>query len=80
MRMATRRGSCDWRFDSGRLCLDLVATGTGSPGTADPLDRPERLADWLTAAGAVRGAPCSRAWTTTGSCASGSCGPPWTGC
>ncbi|MCX5140590.1 MULTISPECIES: CGNR zinc finger domain-containing protein [unclassified Streptomyces] len=51
--MATRRGSCDWRFDSGRLCLDLVATGTGSPGTADPLDRPERLADWLTAAGAV---------------------------
>lgn len=53
MRMATRRGSYDWRFDSGRLCLDLVATGTGGPGTADPLDRPEGLADWLVAAGAV---------------------------
>lgn len=53
MRRATGRGSYDRRFDSGRLCLDLVATGAGSPGTADPLDRPEGLADWLVAAGAV---------------------------
>lgn len=53
MRMATRKGSYDWRFDSGRLCLDLVATGAGSPGTADPLDRPDGLADWLVAARAV---------------------------
>ncbi|MER7729062.1 CGNR zinc finger domain-containing protein [Streptomyces sp. NPDC096323] len=51
--MATRGGSYDWRFDSGRLCLDLVATGAGGPGTADPLDRPEGLADWLVAAGVV---------------------------
>ncbi|WP_406450657.1 ABATE domain-containing protein [Streptomyces sp. NBC_00876] len=51
--MATRKDSCDWRFDSGRLCLDLVATGTGSSGAPDPLERPERLAGWLVAAGAV---------------------------
>ncbi|WP_393063567.1 CGNR zinc finger domain-containing protein [Streptomyces sp. LN549] len=51
--MAARKGSYDRRFDSGRLCLDLVATAAGSPGTADPLDRSEGLADWLVAAGAV---------------------------
>lgn len=80
MRMATRKGSYDWRFDSGRLCLDLVATGAGNPGTADPLDRVEGLAGWLVAAGAVPRAPGSTAWTTTGSCGSGSCGAPSTGC
>ncbi|TWG03455.1 putative RNA-binding Zn ribbon-like protein [Streptomyces brevispora] len=53
MRMATRKGSCDWRFDAGRLCLDLVATAAGGPGAPDPLDRPELLADWLVASGSV---------------------------
>lgn len=53
MRMATRKGSCDWRFDAGRLCLDLVATGAGRADAPDPLDRPEQLAHWLTASGAV---------------------------
>lgn len=53
MGMATGKGSYDRRFDSGRLCLDLVATGAASPGAADPLDGPEGLADWLVAAGAV---------------------------
>ncbi|WNI27004.1 ABATE domain-containing protein [Streptomyces sp. ITFR-16] len=51
--MATRKGSCDWRFDSGRLCLDLVATGAGNTAAPDPLERPERLAAWLVAARAV---------------------------
>ncbi|MGW1226644.1 CGNR zinc finger domain-containing protein [Streptomyces sp. NPDC001478] len=51
--MGTRKGSRDWRFDSGRLCLDLVATGADARGAGDPLDRADLLADWLAAAGAV---------------------------
>ncbi|MGW7366572.1 CGNR zinc finger domain-containing protein [Streptomyces sp. NPDC054841] len=43
-------GSYEWRFDSGRVCLDLVATAEPAAGPG-PLDRPERLGQWLTAAG-----------------------------
>ncbi|MEV5510560.1 CGNR zinc finger domain-containing protein [Streptomyces orinoci] len=47
--------SHDLRFDSGRLCLDLVATVSGRPGE-EPVDRlgtPERLRRWLLGSGAV---------------------------
>lgn len=53
MRMAAYKSSCDWRFDSGRPCLDLVATGVGTTGACELLDCAERLADWLLAAGLV---------------------------
>jgi predicted RNA-binding Zn ribbon-like protein len=41
------------RFDSGRLCLDLLATvGAGlSPDPVERLDSPQRLAEWLTGSG-----------------------------
>lgn len=55
MRMAGGRSACDWRFDSGRPCLDLVATGIGTTGACELLDGAERLADWLVAAGLVPG-------------------------
>lgn len=58
MRMAAGRGSCDWRFDSGRLCLDLVATGIGTSGACELLDGTDRLADWLVAAGLVPKGTC----------------------
>ncbi|MFE2295271.1 CGNR zinc finger domain-containing protein [Streptomyces sp. NPDC059452] len=50
--MAAGRGAYVWRFDSGRICLDLVATGSGGRGRGgrEQLDGPGRLADWLTAA------------------------------
>ncbi|MFJ5291623.1 CGNR zinc finger domain-containing protein [Streptomyces sp. NPDC088348] len=38
------------RFDSGRICLDLVATGTDA---VEQLDCGRRLAAWLTGAGLV---------------------------
>ncbi|MCA6094562.1 ABATE domain-containing protein [Streptomyces sp. SCA3-4] len=41
--------SHDLRFDSGRLCLDLVATVE----PAERLDGPRRLRAWLTGAGLV---------------------------
>lgn len=43
------------RFDSGRVCLDLVATGGGRPGTApvERIGRPQQLRQWLTASGLV---------------------------
>lgn len=44
-------GSYEWRFDSGRVCLDLVATGEHAVPGPVPLDRPERLGPWLAAAG-----------------------------
>ncbi|MEV6671621.1 ABATE domain-containing protein [Streptomyces sp. NPDC051162] len=47
--------SYDLRFDAGRLCLDLVAT-VGGRFSEEPVERlgtPERLRDWLLAAGAV---------------------------
>ncbi|MGA5134571.1 CGNR zinc finger domain-containing protein [Streptomyces olivoreticuli] len=47
--------SYDLRFDAGRLCLDLVATvgGRFSEEPVERLDTPERLRDWLLAAGVV---------------------------
>ncbi len=50
--MAAGRGAYAWRFDSGRICLDLVATGPagGTPRAREQLEGPARLADWLTAA------------------------------
>ncbi|WP_171171018.1 ABATE domain-containing protein [Streptomyces sp. I05A-00742] len=47
--------SHDLRFDSGRLCLDLVATGVGRPGEspAERLGTPERLRAWLLGARVV---------------------------
>ncbi|WP_328317741.1 CGNR zinc finger domain-containing protein [Streptomyces sp. NBC_00388] len=61
------------RFDSGRICLDLVATGTDS---VDQLDCGRRLAAWLTGAGLVPagtalpaiGAGWLRAFTELRSC------------
>ncbi|MFE6037750.1 CGNR zinc finger domain-containing protein [Streptomyces sp. NPDC056452] len=58
--MAAGTSSYGWRFDAGRICLDLVATGTGSSGAGacEQLDRPARLADWLVASGLVpKGTP-----------------------
>ncbi|WP_103531009.1 ABATE domain-containing protein [Streptomyces sp. SM11] len=48
--MAAGRGAWTWRFDAGRICLDLVATerAGGVPGTCEQLDGPVRLAQWLT--------------------------------
>ncbi|MFD4028557.1 CGNR zinc finger domain-containing protein [Streptomyces sp. NPDC058576] len=48
--MSAGRGARMWRFDAGRICLDLVATerAGGAPGTCEQLDGPERLAQWLT--------------------------------
>ncbi|MEV6166006.1 CGNR zinc finger domain-containing protein [Streptomyces sp. NPDC052052] len=51
--MAAGKSAYHWRFDSGRPCLDLVATGDGGFGTCELLDGVERLADWLVAAGLV---------------------------
>ncbi len=43
------------RFDSGRICLDLVATGARE---SEQLGRVEELSRWLLAAGLVpRGTP-----------------------
>ncbi|MYW98416.1 MULTISPECIES: CGNR zinc finger domain-containing protein [unclassified Streptomyces] len=44
-----------WRFDAGRICLDLVATerAGGVPGTREQLDGTRHLARWLTDAGLV---------------------------
>ncbi|MEU6953970.1 CGNR zinc finger domain-containing protein [Streptomyces sp. NPDC045714] len=48
--MAAGRGARMWRFDTGRICLDLVATepAGGVPGACEQLDGPVRLARWLT--------------------------------
>ncbi|PWS45954.1 hypothetical protein DKT74_08190, partial [Streptomyces sp. ZEA17I] len=48
--MAAGRGAYVWRFDSGRICLDLVATGPGggTPRAREQLEGPARLAGWLT--------------------------------
>lgn len=50
---ATGAAAYDWRFDSGRICLDLVATAEGAPGGPEPLDGPGRLGQWLVGAGLV---------------------------
>ncbi|MCX5412205.1 CGNR zinc finger domain-containing protein [Streptomyces sp. NBC_00059] len=53
--MAAGTGAYGRRFDSGRICLDLVATGAGG---CEQLDRPARLAEWLVASRLVpRGTP-----------------------
>lgn len=53
--MAAGMGSYELRFDSGRMCLDLVATGVGA---AEQLDSAHRLGAWLLGAGLVPpGAP-----------------------
>ncbi|MEU6937359.1 CGNR zinc finger domain-containing protein [Streptomyces rubiginosohelvolus] len=48
--MAVGRGARMWRFDAGRICLDLVATerAGGVPGTCEQLDGTGHLAQWLT--------------------------------
>lgn len=54
--MAAGMGSYEWRFDSGRVCLDLVATGEPAPRGAERperLDRAERLERWLVGSGLV---------------------------
>ncbi|MYV51776.1 ABATE domain-containing protein [Streptomyces sp. SID3212] len=54
--MAAGMGSYEWRFDSGRVCLDLVATGEPAPRgaeRAERLDRVERLERWLVGSGLV---------------------------
>ncbi|MFF2525987.1 CGNR zinc finger domain-containing protein [Streptomyces liangshanensis] len=54
--MAAGMGSYEWRFDSGRVCLDLVATGEPAPRgaeRAERLDRAERLERWLVGSGLV---------------------------
>lgn len=53
--MAAARASYELRFDSGRLCLDLLATGGGrlGEGRAERLAGPEELRDWLAGAGVV---------------------------
>ncbi|MFJ8074642.1 CGNR zinc finger domain-containing protein [Streptomyces sp. NPDC096176] len=66
---AAGMGSYQWRFDSGRICLDLVATAPESDRHADgpePFADPEGLAHWLAAAGLVpadtRPAPVDGTW------------------
>ncbi|WP_338931435.1 CGNR zinc finger domain-containing protein [Streptomyces netropsis] len=53
--MAAARAPFDLRFDSGRPCLDLLATGGGRLGE-EPVERltgPEQLRAWLLGAGVV---------------------------
>ncbi|MFD5101130.1 CGNR zinc finger domain-containing protein [Streptomyces albidochromogenes] len=50
--MAAGTGACGMRFDSGRVCLDLVATGAHS---TDQLSHPDRLREWLVRSGLVPG-------------------------
>ncbi|CAM5617432.1 CGNR zinc finger domain-containing protein OS=Streptomyces cyaneofuscatus OX=66883 GN=G3I52_06250 PE=4 SV=1 [Streptomyces cyaneofuscatus] len=65
--MAAGRGAYVWRFDSGRICLDLVATGPagGTPRAREQLDGPGRLTDWLTAARLVPPGTALRALDAT---------------
>ncbi|MFJ5225678.1 CGNR zinc finger domain-containing protein [Streptomyces sp. NPDC088400] len=44
-------GSYEWRFDSGRVCLDLVATGEAASRGWERLDGSVPLGRWLIAAG-----------------------------
>jgi predicted RNA-binding Zn ribbon-like protein len=56
--MTADTGAYGWWFDSGRICLDLVATGAGTSGACEQLDRPARLTEWLVASRLVpRGTP-----------------------
>ncbi|MFI9650584.1 CGNR zinc finger domain-containing protein [Streptomyces sp. NPDC052040] len=49
MAVATATAPCELRFDSGRICLDLLAT----THPEERLDSVERLRDWVTGAGLV---------------------------
>jgi predicted RNA-binding Zn ribbon-like protein len=49
--MTAGPGSYAWRFDSGRVCLDLVATGEPASQGWERLDGAEPLAQWLKGAG-----------------------------
>ncbi|MFP1626858.1 CGNR zinc finger domain-containing protein [Streptomyces sp. 5K101] len=54
--MAAGTGSYEWRFDSGRVCLDLVATAPQADRAGagcEPLAEPGRLSCWLAGAGLV---------------------------
>ncbi|AVZ73318.1 hypothetical protein SLUN_15165 [Streptomyces lunaelactis] len=51
--MTAGMGSYDWRFDSGRICLDLVATSGSAPDAGEPLAEAGRLGQWLVGAGLV---------------------------
>lgn len=54
----TGPASCELRFDSGRMCLDLAATSHPE----ERLDTVDRLRSWLTGAGLVpEGTPLGRA-------------------
>ncbi|MEU0370551.1 ABATE domain-containing protein [Streptomyces sp. NPDC006283] len=53
-------GSYQWRFDSGRICLDLVATAPDADRHTDgpePFADPKGLAHWLAAAGLLPADP-----------------------
>lgn len=55
---ATATASCELRFDSGRICLDLLAT----THPEERLDSVERLRAWITGAGLVpTGTPLTEA-------------------
>ncbi|WP_398860295.1 CGNR zinc finger domain-containing protein [Streptomyces chengmaiensis] len=45
--------SYEWRFDSGRICLDLVASSEAAHADREPLAEPGVLARWLVGAGLV---------------------------
>lgn len=51
--MTAGMGSYDWRFDSGRICLDLVATSETAAVAEEPLAEAGRLGQWLVGAGLV---------------------------
>ncbi|MGP3636254.1 ABATE domain-containing protein, partial [Streptomyces sp. 24-1644] len=51
--MTAGTGAYDRRFDSGRICLDLVATGAGPSGACEQLAGPGPLGEWLVAAALV---------------------------
>ena len=56
--MAAGTGASGRRFESGRVCLDLVATGPAAAGGCEQLGCPARLAEWLVASRLVpRGTP-----------------------
>ncbi|GAA1186731.1 CGNR zinc finger domain-containing protein [Streptomyces hebeiensis] len=51
--MTTGTGSYVWRFDSGRVCLDLLATGEPVAGRQERIDGAVPLGQWLVGAGLV---------------------------
>ncbi|MFE2038975.1 CGNR zinc finger domain-containing protein [Streptomyces scopuliridis] len=50
---AAGMGAYEWRFDSGRICLDLVATGERTSRGRERLDGAVTLGRWLIGAGLV---------------------------